>query len=124
MNTSGMLLIALSALMTGAANLLLRAGVLKFGDFSLATNRIVDGLIGLSMQPFFVLGVIFYGLAAIVWFSALSKAELSTGYPILVGLTFVLVASGSSLFFGETLSVQKLFGMAMILGGIAVIAHV
>ncbi|ANG62488.1 hypothetical protein A8C75_08290 [Marinobacterium aestuarii] len=124
MNTTGMLLIALSAIMTGAANLLLRAGVLKFGDFSLAANRIIDGLIGLSLQPLFMLGMLFYGLAAIVWFSALSKLELSIGYPILVGLTFVLVASGSSLFFGEVLSAQKLLGMAMILGGIAVIAHV
>jgi len=124
MTVDGLRLIVISALMTGAANLLLRAGLLKFGDFSLAAHQVVGSLLQLLFQPLFMLGVLFYGLAAIVWFSALSKLDLSIGYPILVGLTFVLVASGSSVFFAEPIGLQKLLGMLIILGGITVIALV
>ena len=123
MTMRGLYLVAISALLTAAANLLLRGGVLRFGEFSLAPDRIRDGLIGLGMQPMFMTGVILYGLAAIVWFSAISFEELSTSYPILVGLVFILVAIGAMFFYQEAFSLQKVVGMGFILGGIAIITR-
>jgi multidrug transporter EmrE-like cation transporter len=123
MTTRGLFLLLLSALLTAAANLLLRGGILQYGEFSLSLNKIKDQLIVLGTQPMFVSGVIFYGLAAVVWFSVLSIENLSTSYPALVGVTFILVAVGAVYFFQEEFSWQKIFGMILILGGIVAIAR-
>ncbi|MDS4068169.1 MAG: hypothetical protein RKO24_00940 [Candidatus Competibacter sp.] len=117
------MLVALSAVLTALANLLLRGGVLGHGGLSLAPDKVGSDLLGLLTQPLFVAGVFFYGLAAVVWFSVLAIENLSTSYPVLVGLAFVLVGSGAIFFFSESLSIQKLCGMAIILGGIAVVAR-
>ena len=123
MTSRGLLLVGVSAVLTAVANLLLRGGVLGYGTFSLAPGKIVGGLLGLLSQPLFVAGVIFYGLAAVVWFAALSIEDLSTGYPVLVGLTFTLVAVGALVFFDESFSLQKVLGMLVILGGIVAVAR-
>ena len=124
MSLRGFYLVVFSAILTAAANLFLRGGVLRFGEFSLAPDRIRNDLIHLCMEPLFVTGVILYGLAAIVWFSVISIEDLSTSYPILVGMVFILVAAGSIYFFRESFAWQKVLGMMLILGGITVIARV
>lgn len=123
MSLRGLYLVVLSALLTAAANLLLRGGVLRFGEFSMAPNRIRHDIVHLCMEPLFVSGVALYGLAAIVWFGVISIEDLSTSYPILVGLVFVLVAIGAVLFFREAFSFQKVLGMVLILGGVTIIAR-
>ena len=123
MTIRGLSLVAASAVLTAVANLTLRGGILRYGKFSLALDQIKDGLVGLSTQPLFIVGVLFYGLAAIVWFGALSMENLSTSYPMLVGATFILVAAGAVFVFQESVSWQKLMGMTMILAGIVVVAR-
>jgi multidrug transporter EmrE-like cation transporter len=123
MNLQGFLLVLLTALLTAVANLLLRGGILQYGEFSLSLENAREQFIALSMQPMFVSGVFLYGLAAIVWFSVLSIEDISTSYPMLVGITFVLVAMGAVWFFDEGVSWQKLFGMMLILSGIVAIAR-
>ena len=123
MTVRGLLLVGCSALLTAMANLLLRGGILQFGEFSLTLGRMKDQLVALCMQPMFIAGVFFYGLAALVWFSVVAIEELSLSYPMLVGLTFILVALGAMLFFHENLSWQRLIGMATILAGIVVVAR-
>lgn len=123
MSSRGLLLLVLSALLTAAANLLLRGGILQHGEFSLALDRVKDQLLSLGTQPSFLAGVFLYGLAALVWFSVLSIENLSTSYPMLVGLTFVLVAIGAAYFFNEAFPGQKIFGMLLILAGIVSIAR-
>jgi multidrug transporter EmrE-like cation transporter len=119
----GLFLVAFSAFLQALANLLLRGGVLRVGQVSLAPDKLKDQLLALGSQPMFTAGLVFYGFAALVWFSVISFERLSTSYPILVGLTFMLVASGAVIFFDETLSWQKLAGIALILLGIIVVAR-
>lgn len=123
MTLQGLMLVALSALLTTLANLLLRAGILKHGGFSLAADKVAMGLMGLLTQPQFVAGLFFYGLAAVIWFSVLANQDLSVSYPMLVGLTFVLVAVGAGVFFGESFSWQKILGIMIILFGIVMVAR-
>ena len=56
MTLRGLMLVAAAALLTAGANVLLRAGVLRFGEFSLAPESVINGLIGLAKQPLFVAG--------------------------------------------------------------------
>ncbi len=77
----------------------------------------------LGKEPIFVLGVFLYGAAAVVWFHVISFEELSMSYPILVGMTFILVGLGSITLFEEQMSWLKLVGMVTILGGIFMAAR-
>jgi len=123
MTLRGLMLVAAAALLTAGANVLLRAGVLRFGEFSLAPESVINGLIGLAKQPLFVAGFALYGAAAIVWFSAISLEELSTAYPVLVGLTFALVTACAIPLFNESFSLQKGLGLGVILVGIVLVSQ-
>ena len=118
-----LILIVVSALMTAGANLALRAGIMRVGGFRLDPSTAFSQMWMLATQPLFVGGVILYGSAAIVWFRVLSLVEVSTSYPILVGLTFFLVTVGSLTLFGEHVGLLKLGGLIVILTGIVMVAR-
>ena len=123
MSLYGLFAVGLTAILTAVANLLLRGGVLRAGGLSLSPETFVDQFIALCKEPIFVLGVFLYGAAAVVWLRVISFDELSTSYPILVGMTFILVGLGSITLFEEQMSSLKLVGMATILGGIFVVTR-
>lgn len=122
MKPSGLIYIVTCALLTAAANLLLRHGLLKSGGLA-QPGQWLSGWIATLSQPSFLTGIILYGLAAIVWFYALSVTEVSTGYPVLVGLTFVLVALGAVGLFREPASPLKIAGIVTILAGILLLSR-
>ena len=116
-------LIALIATTTSVSNLSLRAGLVRLGGFQLAGDTVVQQLLRVLMQPLCLLGLTLYALSSVLWFRALSIVDVSVGYPVLVSLTFLLVTSGSLLFFGESFSWQKMAGLAIIIGGIQMVAR-
>lgn len=118
MSSRGLYMVILAALVTVAANLLMRAGVVRLGAFKLSTYDLIPQLLALARQPLFLAGVLFYGLSAIIWFSVISSEPLSTAYPILVSITFILVTAGAMLFFAERISGGKIIGIALMLAGI------
>ena len=123
MSGSGYVLVLLTALMTMGANLMLRAGIDAAGGFALGGPLdIVRGVVKLFQQPLFAAGFILYFLASLVWFRVVATEPLSLAYPILVSLTFSLVTAGAVMFFHESLSVQKVIGLATIIGGIVIIS--
>jgi|ERR1039458_5519578 multidrug transporter EmrE-like cation transporter len=123
MSLRGISLVGLAALATVAGNLLMRAGVTQSGGLRLSTETLLPQLLGLAKQPMFLLGAFLYGLSALIWFSIISTEQLSTAYPILVSMTFILVTAGSVLFFQERVSLAKVFGIACILAGIWVVVR-
>jgi len=116
-------LVAFSAVLTAAANLLLRHGVVQAGELSLLGRQSLVAAARLARQPAFVVGFVLYGAAAVVWFRVLAIAEVSSSYPILVGLTFALVTVGAVLVFHESMPVLKAAGILLILAGIVLIAR-
>lgn len=122
MTSRGLVLVALAAITTVAGNLLMRAGVVNAGGLKLG-NSIVPQLFALAKEPLFLLGVFLYGLSAIIWFSVISSEQLSTAYPILVSITFILVTAGSVVFFHEGVSLFKAAGIMIILTGIWIVAQ-
>ncbi len=123
MSVQGLFAVGLAAVFTATANLFLRGGVLRAGGLSLSPATFVGQAIVLGKDPIFVLGVILYGAAAIVWFHLISFEELVTSYPILLGMTFILVGLGSVTLFDEQMSWLKFAGMVTILGGIFMVAR-
>ena len=114
----GLTLVVLSALLTSSANLLFRAAM--SGTRSESFYPTIQRL--LHWPPFY-LGWILYGLAAVIWFRVLKTEPLSSSYPILTALTFLIVSAGATLIFREEISLMKASGMAIILFGIALVAR-
>jgi multidrug transporter EmrE-like cation transporter len=117
MTGQGWILIFVCAICTATSNLLLRKGIEMGGGFEF---RWETGL-RLGAQPVFVLGVLLYGIAALVWFRIVATETLSTAYPILVSITFALVSIGAYGIYQESVTPYKLLGMGFIVGGIALV---
>jgi drug/metabolite transporter (DMT)-like permease len=114
MSPLGFTLVLLSAFFTAIANLMLRKGTLAVGLTASPGAQILL----LLRQPVFVTGVVLYGLAALIWFRVLPMEKLTTSYPMLVSLTFIMVTIGAVLVFHEHVNLQKVSGLAVIIAGI------
>jgi drug/metabolite transporter (DMT)-like permease len=75
-------------------------------------------LLALLANPWVLSALAAAFAAALCWMLAMVKLELSHAYPF-VSLSFVLVLFLSALFFGELLTWQKVAGVALIVGGVA-----
>ena len=71
-------------------------------------------------DPYIFSGYAAAFIASFFWLLALSKLELSHAYPFMSG-AFVLVFIFSVFLFNESVSLQKIFGMSLIVVGIAVL---
>ena len=66
---------------------------------------------------YFWAGMVCYAVSVCVWLGALSKAPVSTAYPML-SLGYVIVAAVSFLALGETLPLGKVLGILLICVGV------
>jgi multidrug transporter EmrE-like cation transporter len=114
---------ALAAVLTGAANLLMRSGVTGMGGVSLPLGRFLGDLLQLARQPLFIIGLLLYGTATLVWFVVISTEHLSSTYPVLVSVSFAIVTLGAIFFFHESFAWQKGLGLMLLLGGIVLMAR-
>lgn len=123
MSSLGLALVAMTAVITMAANFLMRAGITRSGGFN--PPDVPDALVAflrLLFDPLFAIGFLAYFFAGLVWFRVVASEPLSLAYPLLVSMTFALVTSGSVLLFNEPLSLQKICGLLVILTGIAMVS--
>jgi uncharacterized membrane protein len=74
-------------------------------------------------NPWFVVAVIIFGLATIVWVIALSKANLVSLYPI-TSLAYVIVPVASYFLFSEKLSAVNMLGIVFIIIGVILISQI
>ena len=72
------------------------------------------------VNPWIAGGLFCYGISAALWIVALSKAPLSLVYPY-TAVTFVLVYLSGSLLFRETLAIQSVAGVGLVLLGLLLI---
>jgi multidrug transporter EmrE-like cation transporter len=71
--------------------------------------------------PFWT-GMLCYSLSLCVWVAALTKAPVSTAYPML-SLGYVLVAALSVAWLGETMTPAKILGIALICTGVLLVSR-
>ena len=109
--------------LNAAAQLLLKVAtrpLAHFSDFGLQTLR--DSVLILATSFPFWLGMVCYGTSVCVWLAALSKAPVSTAYPML-SLGYIVVAAVSVLWLGETLAPAKVLGIALICAGVVLVSR-
>lgn len=93
--------------------LLLIATTLEvIGDLALKWWAETDRWLG------FGVGLIVYGLALILFAHLLRRAELAVIFALWVGVAIVLLALAGWWFFGEALSLRRVTGIALVIGGV------
>jgi multidrug transporter EmrE-like cation transporter len=76
----------------------------------------------LFRSPSFWAGMVCYAASLCVWLAALSKAPVSTAYPML-SLGYVVVAAVSVMWLGESMTLAKVFGIALICAGVVLVSR-
>jgi multidrug transporter EmrE-like cation transporter len=116
-------LILTGVALNAAAQLLLKVATRPLAHFSQfsADTLVSSAMILFRSAPFWA-GMVCYGTSVCVWLAALSKAPVSTAYPML-SLGYVAVAGVSVLWLGETLSPSKVLGIALICAGVVLVSR-
>ena len=93
--------------------------VAKAGAFPQSFPERALFLLRLVLNPWVIGGLFAAFLAFLCWMAALTKFELSYAYPFM-SLAFVFVLILSGIFFHETVSMPKMFGIVLIVTGIII----
>ena len=116
-------LILTGVALNAAAQLLLKIATKPLGHFSEFNADILNSSVMILFKsPSFWAGMVCYGASLCVWLAALSKAPVSTAYPML-SLGYVVVAIVSVTWLGETLSPAKMLGIALICAGVVLVSR-
>ena len=115
-------LILSAVLLNTIAQLCLKAGMVKIGEVHVGPFKETVHLLGrIFLNPFIEIGVVCYGLSLLLWLWTLSKVSVSVAYPML-SIGYVLSVFAGYFWFGEPLSLTKLAGVCIIMGGVYLVA--
>ncbi len=108
------LVIAVVTLMT-AGQLLFRKSALSAPPLST-----VAGIASLIGNPVFILALVLYAAATLLWVAVLQQVPLSRAYGF-TALSFVIVPLAAIVLFGETVTPRMIAGMGLIIAGLFLI---
>ena len=115
-------LILAGVLLNAAAQLLLKAGTNAVGLFEFSAQNLVPVGMKLGLEPHILGGVACYVVSLVVWIMGLSRVPVSIAYPML-SIGYVVNALAAWYLFGESLTAQKLVGIAFIVAGVFLVAR-
>ena len=109
--------------LNAAAQLLLKVATKPLSHFNVFNADILGSSVGILFRslPFWS-GMLCYAASVCVWVAALSKAPVSTAYPML-SLGYVVVAAVSVAWLGETVTPAKMLGIALICTGVLLVSR-
>ena len=101
---------------------LLKYGMILLGPQSLMVDGPLAIIVRILLSPFVVGGLLLYVSGAFFWLIALSRVQLSFLYPF-ASLSYVLIVTAGWLVFREQISLARLVGVAVICGGVLLVAR-
>jgi len=104
-----------SSIFVVSGHLLIKSG-LSTGIATSIADPLWMRILHLVLQPQVAGGLTVYLLGSLCWIAAVSQQEISFLYP-LSSINYVLVVFASSAFFHESLSMNRFFGVALIVVG-------
>ncbi len=122
MNAVAFSLVLTGVLLNAAAQLLLKAGTNRIGEFAFSLDNLVPIGIKVASSPFVLGGLACYAVSVVVWIMALSRVPVSVAYPML-SIGYIVNAVAAWLLFGESLAAQKLVGIGFIVVGVWLVAR-
>jgi multidrug transporter EmrE-like cation transporter len=115
-------LVLAGVLLNAAAQLLLKAGTNRIGEFAFSIDNIVPVGMKVAASPFVLGGLACYAISVVVWIMALSRVPVSVAYPML-SIGYIVNAAAAWMLFGESLTAQKLVGIGFIIVGVWLVAR-
>lgn len=116
-------LILVSVTLAGVAQITLKSGVNRVTGAQGGTLQLGGAALkALLVSPLVLGGLVLFGLSAVVWLFALSRASLSFAYPF-AALGYVLIVAFSVLVLHETVPPLRWLGVACIVVGIVLVAQ-
>jgi multidrug transporter EmrE-like cation transporter len=115
-------LLMLGVLLNAAAQLLLKAGTNRIGEFAFALENLAPIGSKIATSPFILAGLGCYVVSVVVWILALSRVPVSVAYPML-SVGYIVNAVAAWMLFGESLGAQKLVGIGFIVVGVYLVAR-
>ena len=122
MNAISFSLVLTGVLLNAAAQLLLKAGTNRIGEFAFSLGNIVPIGLKVAASPFVLGGLACYAVSVVVWILALSRVPVSIAYPML-SIGYIVNAAAAWFLFGESLTAQKLIGIGFIMVGVWLVAR-
>jgi multidrug transporter EmrE-like cation transporter len=111
------ILVISGVLLNAAAQLLLKWATGATGPIALSWDGLTSATPRLLAHFGLWSGITCYVISVVVWILALSRAQVSTVYPLL-SIGYIVNAIGATLLLGEALPVSKVAGIAIIISGV------
>ena len=95
------------------------------GNLLLKKSRLVDpggGFFEMLLQPYFVAGLVFYGINVILFAKSLEVLKVSIAYPILATSGFALLIFSAHVVIGEQLTLRQYVGVLILIVGMFLLA--
>ena len=117
------LLIVASVMLAGVAQITLKAGVNRVTEGQGGELRFnAEALTAIVTSWVVLAGLVLFGISAVLWIFALSKASLSFAYPF-AALGYVLIVTFSVFVLHESVPPLRWLGVAFICTGIVLVAQ-
>lgn len=110
------LLLAANIILMIAGQVLWKQGASTLGRVS------VSSFIHMILNPYLLLGTLFFFLATLIWFIVLAKGKFSIVFP-LQSMAIPLGVVVASLVFNESVPVTRWIGIALMLGSVALVTY-
>jgi multidrug transporter EmrE-like cation transporter len=121
-NAAAFSLVLTGVLLNAVAQLLLKAGTNRIGEFAFTLENLVPVGLKVAASPFVLGGLACYAVSVVVWIMALSRVPVSIAYPML-SIGYIVNAGAAWILFGESLTAQKLVGIGFIIVGVWLVAR-
>ena len=115
-------LLMAGVLLNAVAQLLLKAGTNRVGEFAFTLENIAPVGAKIATSPHIIAGIGCYVVSVVVWILALSRVPVSVAYPML-SVGYIVNAVAAWMLFGESLTAQKLVGIGFIVIGVWLVAR-
>jgi multidrug transporter EmrE-like cation transporter len=116
------LLAVFSVSLNAGAQIFLRKTMLSVGSLPGDRSEIFSYSLSLLFSPWFICGMLCYVVSIGVWLIVLSKLEVSVAYPLL-SIGYVITAFVGFFFLGESVTLLRVLGIALICGGLLFITR-
>ena len=102
--------------------LLMTSGQLLFKQSAVFLNKHKDlgGFEKFFFNPWFYMAIVSFAIATIIYIKILTTLQLSTAYPVITTLAYILTIYGSVYFFSEKITPFNILGVLIILIGITI----
>jgi multidrug transporter EmrE-like cation transporter len=112
-----LILAVFSVSLNAAAQIFLRKTMVGVGPLPGDRSDLIAYAFAVVLNPWFIAGMTCYAVSIGVWLIVLSKLEVSVAYPLL-SIGYVITAVVGFFFLGENVTLLRVFGIALICGGL------